>query len=209
MVQWGLGGEFGAPEASWLADPTGAQATFAGDPRGLWQAGRAQQMTAAQLANPAWRNQIMTGYQPLFGSYALAGAPGTFADYLGGIPTGSTAGVPAGVGQYQTQIPAEDWETAVTASRLLGTPDQPVTVAQQNIQNLLQNENARRNALAMANAYMGGGIGYGAQARQAALGNMYDIYSARQAGEGKVAGTFLDWLNTRMRGPRTGESFQG
>jgi hypothetical protein len=166
-------------------------------------------MTAAQLANPAWRNQIMTGYQPLFGSYALAGGQGTFADYLGGIPTGSTAGVPAGVGQYQTEIPAENWQTAVTASRLLGTPDQPVTVAQQNIQNLLQNENARRNALAMANAYMGGGIGYGAQARQAALGNMYDIYSARQAGEGKVAGTFLDWLNTRMRGPRTGESFQG
>ena len=49
-------------------------------------------------------------------------------------------------------------------------------------------------------AYMGGGIGYGAQARQAALGNMYDIYGARQAGEGAVPGTFLNWLNTRMQG---------
>ena len=191
MVQWGLGGTGGTPEASWLADPTGAQATFAGDPRGLWQAGRAQQMSAAQLANPAWRNQIMTGYQPMFGSYALGGAQGTFADYLGNVPA-------AGVGQYQTQIPAENWQTAVTASQLMGSPDQPVTMAQQNIQNLLQGENARRNALAMAGAYMGGGIGYGAQAQQAALGNMYDVYGARQAAEGNVSGTFLNWLNTRM-----------
>jgi len=196
MVQWGLGGEFGAPKASWLADPTGAQATFVGDPRGLWQAGRAQQMSESQLANPAWRNQMMTGYQPLFGSYALAGAPGTFANYLGGMP-------PTGVGQYQTEIPASAWDAAVAASAGMNTFDVDTaddTTQRFRLASLMQGENARRNALAMAGAYMGGGIGYGAQARQAALGNMYDIYGARQAGEGKVAGTFLDWLNTRMQG---------
>ena len=205
MVQWGLGGEFGAPAASWLADPQGAQATFVGDPRGLWQAGRAQQMSESQLANPAWRNQMMTGYQPLFGSYALAGAPGTFANYLGGTP-------PTGVGQYQTEIPASAWDAAVAASAGMNTFDVATaddTTQRFRLASLMQGENARRNALAMAGAYMGGGIGYGAQARQAALGNMYDIYGAREAGKGKVAGTFLDWLNTRMRGPQTGESFQG
>jgi len=205
MVQWGLGGEFGAPAASWLADPQGAQATFVGDPRGLWQAGRAQQMSESQLANPAWRNQMMTGYQPLFGSYALAGAPGTFANYLGGMPS-------TGVGQYQTEIPASAWDAAVAASAGMNTFDVDTaddTTQRFRLASLMQGENARRNALAMAGAYMGGGIGYGAQARQAALGNMYDIYGAREAGKGKVAGTFLDWLNTRMRGPQTGESFQG
>ena len=192
-MQWGLGGDYGTPSNEWLTDPTGAQATFAGDPRSLWQAGRAQQMSAAQLANPAWRSQIMTGYQPMLGAYQLGGAQGTFADYLGGLGAG-------GAGQYATSIPDANWQTAVTASQLMGSPDQPVTLAQQNIQNLLQGENARRNALAMAGAYMGGGIGYGAQARQAALGNMYDIYAARQAGEGAVPGTFLNWLNTRLSG---------
>jgi len=196
MVQWGLGGEFGAPGASWLADPQGAQATFVGDPRGLWQAGRAQQMSESQLANPAWRNQMMTGYQPLFGSYALAGAPGTFANYLGGMPS-------TGVGQYQTEIPASAWDAAVAASAGMNTFDVDTaddTTQRFRLASLMQGENARRNALAMAGAYMGGGIGYGAQARQAALGNMYDIYGAREAGKGKVAGTFLDWLNTRMQG---------
>jgi len=203
MAQWGLGGEFGAPEVSWLADPTGAQATFVGDPRGLWQAGRAQQMSESQLANPAWRNQMMTGYQPLFGSYALAGAPGTFTNYLGGIPTGSTPGIPAGVGQYTTSVPAENWDAAVAASAGMNTFDVATaddTTQRFRLASLMQGENARRNALAMAGAYMGGGIGYGAQARQAALGNMYDIYGAREAGKGKVAGTFLNWLNTRMQG---------
>ena len=192
-MQWGLGGTSGTPDPTWLADPTGAQATFAGDPRGLWQAGRAQQMTAAQLANPAWRNQIMTGYQPMMGAYQLGGAQGTFADYLGGLGAG-------GANQYATTIPSENWQTAVTASQLMGSPDATVTLAQQNIQNLLQGENARQNDLSMAGAYMGGGIGYGAQAQQAALGNMYDVYSARQAGTGDVSGTFLNWLNTRMGG---------
>ena len=205
MVQWGLGGEFGAPGASWLADPQGAQATFVGDPRGLWQAGRAQQMSESQLANPAWRNQMMTGYQPLFGSYALAGAPGTFANYLGGLGAG-------GANQYASTVPPENWDAAVAASAGMNTFDVATaddTTQRFRLASLMQGENARRNALAMAGAYMGGGIGYGAQARQAALGNMYDIYGAREAGKGKVAGTFLNWLNTRMRGPQTGESFQG
>jgi len=196
MAQWGLGGEFGAPEVSWLADPTGAQATFVGDPRGLWQAGRAQQMSESQLANPAWRNQMMTGYQPLFGSYALAGAPGTFANYLGGLGAG-------GANQYAPTVPPENWDAAVAASAGMNTFDVATaddTTQRFRLASLMQGENARRNALAMAGAYMGGGIGYGAQARQAALGNMYDIYGAREAGKGKVAGTFLDWLNTRMRG---------
>ena len=139
---------------------------------------------------------MMTGYQPLFGSYALAGAPGTFANYLGGLGAG-------GANQYAPTVPPENWDAAVAASAGMNTFDVATaddTTQRFRLASLMQGENARRNALAMAGAYMGGGIGYGAQARQAALGNMYDIYGAREAGKGKVAGTFLNWLNTRMQG---------
>jgi len=158
-------------------------------------------MTDQQLANPAFRNQVMTGFTPMLGAYNLAGAPGTFANWMSGaVPT-------AGVGQYGTPgygaggDLAAQWANAVAASAAMPTFD----IGDKEIENfrmmsLLQGENARRNALSMAGAYMGGGIGYGAQAQQAALGNMYDVYAARQAAEGNVSGTFLNWLNTRLSG---------
>jgi hypothetical protein len=201
--QWGLGGQYGTPASSWLTDTAGGASTFAGDPRGLWQAGRIGQMSDTQLANPAFRNQVMTGFTPMLGAYNLAGAPGTFANWM-------SSGVPdTGVGQYGTpgyggaptgtaDLSAQ-WANAVAASAAMPTFD----IGDKEIENfrmmsLLQGENARRNALSMAGAYMGGGIGYGAQAQQAALGNMYDVYAAKQAGQGDVSGTFLSWLNSRM-----------
>ena len=44
---------------------------------------------------------------------------------------------------------------------------------------------------------MGGGVGYMANARQRALGNLYDLYSARSVGAGKSPGTFLSYLNNQ------------
>lgn len=205
MVSWGLGGTGGTPGSSWLTDAAGGASTFAGDPRGLWQAGRIGQMSDAQLANPAFRNQVMTGFTPMLGAYNLAGAPGTFANWMSGALPDS------GVGQYKTPgyvaggDLASQWTDAVAASAAMPTFD----IGNKEIENfrmmsLLQGENARRNALSMAGAYMGGGIGYGAQAQQAALGNMYDVYAAKQAAGGNVSGTFLNWLNNRMNSPVTG-----
>jgi hypothetical protein len=57
---------------------------------------------------------------------------------------------------------------------------------------------ARRNTLAMTLARMGGGVGMGATARERAIGNMYDIYAARQAGTGGPQGGFIDWVNRRL-----------
>ena len=50
---------------------------------------------------------------------------------------------------------------------------------------------------------MGGGVGSMADARGAALGNLYNIYAARQAGTAGPPGGFLDWINRRIRGEST------
>lgn len=183
-------------EPGWLGD---VGQTFVGDPSGLWQAGRLAQLSQAQAANPQWTNQAMTGFTPTYGQYLLGGAPGTFGEYLG-----TRAAPGAGAGMY-TSTPATagagNWQQAVLASGMLGAGTagaNTMTPQQFTYSGLLQGENARRNALAMTGAAMGGGIGMGAMARQRALGNLYDVYAARQAGAGDPQGGFINWINDRM-----------
>jgi len=182
-------------ETGWLGD---VGQTFVGDPSGLWQAGRLAQLTQAQAANPQWTNQAMTGFTPTYGQYLLGGAPGTFGEYLGArvAPTGNMYTSPVA-----TTGPNTNWQQAVLASQQLGAGTMganTMSPQQFTYAGLLQGENARRNALAMTAAAMGGGIGMGAMARQRALGNLYDVYAARQAGAGDPQGGFLNWINSRM-----------
>ena len=51
---------------------------------------------------------------------------------------------------------------------------------------------------------MGGGVGYAAQARQRALGNLYDLYAARAGARGMGGGGFLGYLGGRMGTDVTG-----
>jgi hypothetical protein len=132
---------------------------------------------------PQFQRSANLGFTPAFGSYLMSGSPAEFSSY---VPSAT-----AGAGEAA-------WQNVLAASAAAGAPDTSLTDPQRNILANLQGEDARRNALAIAAARMGGGVGYTAQARQRALGNMYDLYSARAAGAGDAPGTFLSWLNTRM-----------
>lgn len=178
-------------------------ATFTGQPSALWQAARTAQL-GERAALPQWQRTIMQGFNPTFGGYLLGGAPGTFSDYLQGIGTAAT-----GYGGFRTPsaTPAQqaqnyaNWQSFVDASAGLANPGAQTGTIDLARRGLLEGENARRNALAIANAAMGGGIGMGAQARERALGNLYDLYAARAAGAGTPAGGFLSWLSPRLNIP--------
>jgi hypothetical protein len=169
----------------------GVAETFAGSPAALWQAAAIQRM-GSNAALPQFQRTAMQGFTPALGQYMLGGGGGTFADYLtaGGTPTATQA--------------TGNWENALMASRMLDPSyqvpsDTPTTgdvfdrMTRQ--QGYLTGPDARRNALAMAGAQMGGtGGGYAMQAQQRALGNLYDLYAARAAGTGAPAGGFLGYL---------------
>jgi hypothetical protein len=159
--------------------------TFAGSPAALWQAARISQM-GEQAAIPQFARTAMQGFTPALGGYMLGGGTGTFGGYLQGTAPNQAA--------LNT-----GWQNALMASRMLdpsyaADTGQAMTQGMLAQQGFLTGENARRNALAMAQARMGGGVGYGAQARQGALGNLYDLYAARAAGVGRPAGGFLGYL---------------
>jgi hypothetical protein len=163
--------------------------TFAGSPAALWQAARINQM--GQLAAiPQFQRTAMQGFTPALGAYMLQGNTGPFAQYLSGTrPDANTLD--------------QGWQQAVTASRMLNPnysveTNTPMTAGMLAQQGYLTGENARRNALAMSAARLGGGVGYGAQARQAALGNLYDLYAARAAAAGTPVGGFLGYLGGRL-----------
>ena len=178
-----LGGYFTAPT---VAD------TFLGSPEALWSTARIGAM-GNQAAIPQFQRAAMQGFQPAFGNYLLGGAPGgtSFADYLG-------SGMQAQPLQYG------NWQNAIAASAALDpslTLDAPLAQGGIELQGLMQGENARRNMLAMAGSAMGGGVGLGAQARQRALGNIFDLYQSRAQGAGQPTGTFLNWLSNRINVP--------
>jgi len=171
--------------------------TFEGRPGALWQAAQAQQLGQRAFI-PQFQRTIGQGFTPAYGSYLLAGGGGpegndvgTFASYLGG----------AGQATRQAQA-LTDWTQAVEASRRMD-PGYPaatgtLTAQQLGIQGALGGEGARANALAMAQAGMGGARGYMGQARQRALGNLYDIYAARAEAAGRPTSGFLGYLGGQM-----------
>ena len=170
--------------------PTDVVSTFAGSPAALWQAARIGAM-GPQAAIPQFQRTAMQGFNPALGGYMLGGGTGTFADYLN--PAGGTTAAPVDT--------AANWQAALEASRQLDpgyTSATPLTAQMATQQGYLQGSDARRNALAMAAAGMGGGVGYGAQARQRALGNLYDLYAARAAAAGSPTGGFLGYLGGLM-----------
>ena len=179
--------ELGSELGGFFTPPTVAD-TFRGSPERLWQTARLGAM-GNQAAIPQFQRAAMQGFEPAFGNYLLgsAGIP-TFSNYLGS--------------GMQGQPPTlQNWQSAIGASAALdpsATLDAPIGPSGLEYQGLLQGENARRNALAMAGSAMGGGVGLGAQARQRALGNMYDLYGSRAAGQGQPTGTFLNWLSSRI-----------
>jgi hypothetical protein len=191
----------GIPDTEWLgSDLAGG---FLDDPANLWRTGRAQQMTQQQLANPFWTRQANVGFTPTLGEYLLGGAPRSFGEYLG-------EGRPVNMGGYRTPDQATGWKSALAASRALleGLSEEEIearetagtlTAGQVTQMGLMGTApEARRNTLAMTMARMGGGVGMGATARERAVGNMYDIYAARQAGTGDPQGGFIDWINRRL-----------
>jgi hypothetical protein len=166
--------------------------TFAGSPAALWQAARIRQM-GQQAAIPQFQQAAMQGFTPALGQYLLGATPDqTFAQYHAPTAAGYSGDV--------TQPQLTNWQAAVQASKALDpsftmpTGSAGLTAQQVGYQGLLTGENARRNAIAMATAAMGGGAGYVGQAQQAAVGNLYDLYKARAAGAGAPAGGFLGYL---------------
>ena len=143
-----------------------------------------------QAAIPQFQQAAMQGFTPALGRYLLGAAPDqTFAQYQAPTAAGYTGTV--------TQPGLSNWEAAVQASKALDpayTMTGALTPQQVGYQGLLTGENARRNAIAMATAAMGGGGGYVGQAQQTAVGNLYDLYKARAAGAGAPAGGFLGYL---------------
>ena len=185
--------------------------TFAGSPQALWQAARIGAVTPQQAFLPQFQRAAMVGYEPEFGRYLLGGNTDPFSSYLEargqmGPQTDDTRAARA-------VSTAANWQSALAASQALRAPPQGYTetgnleggvpvpsglsIAQLAMQGMMTNEDARRNTLAMAAAGMGGGTGYGAQARQSAIGNLYDLYAARAAGAGASPGGFLSWFGQR------------
>lgn len=195
--------------------PPSVAETFAGSPQALWQAARIGAMTPQQAFLPQFQRAAMVGYEPEFGRYLLGGNTDPFSSYLEargqmGPQTDATRAARAA-------STAANWESALAASQALRSPTQAYTetgnleggvpapsglsYAQLAMQGMMTGEDARRNTLAMAAAGMGGGTGYGAQARQSAIGNLYDLYAARAAGAGASPGGFLSWFGQRY-GPQ-------
>ena len=185
----GSGFDFGnaGPAGNWFgAGPTAlapnVAATFATQPQAYWNTARLAQM-GDYAGLPQFQRAANLGFTPAFGQYLMSGSPAEFSAY-GGMQSADER--------------AAAWQNAITASGHAGNPNAVLTNAQRNILGNLQGEDARRNALAIAAAGMGGGVGYTADARQRALGNMYDLYSARAAAAGGTPAGFLNYLSTRM-----------
>ena len=197
------------PSAYGLGGPADIEQSFIGDPTGLWKTARSKAL-GQRAFQPQFQKNIMAGFNPAWGGYLLGGSTGgTFADYLrgsggqsqlrpgqGGINAWGTPNLGAG----------SNWANVVAASRALD-PNAPQMVEgmaglgrQKTYQGYinpsegLSEAQARQNALAIAGAAMGGGVGYGASMRQRALGNLYDIYSQRALGAGAPGGGFLGYL---------------
>ena len=197
------------PSAYGLGGPADIEQSFIGDPTGLWRTARSKAL-GQRAFQPQFQKNIMAGFNPAWGGYLLGGSTGgTFADYLrgsggqsqlrpgqGGINAWGTPNLGAG----------SNWANVVAASRALD-PNAPQMVEgmaglgrQKTYQGYinpsegLSEAQARQNALVIAGAAMGGGVGYGASMRQRALGNLYDIYSQRALGAGAPGGGFLGYL---------------
>jgi hypothetical protein len=196
------------PSTYGLGGPADIEQSFIGDPAGLWKTARSKAL-GQRAFQPQFQRNIMAGFDPAWGGYLLGGGTGgTFADYLRG--SGGQSQLRPGQGGINAWgTPnlgiGSNWANVLAASRALdpNAPQQVDTLGDLGRQQAYQayidpavagETAARQNALAIAGAAMGGGVGYGASMRQRALGNLYDIYSQRALGAGAPGGGFLGYL---------------
>jgi hypothetical protein len=195
------------PSTYGLGGPADIEQSFIGDPAGLWKTARSKAL-GQRAFQPQFQKNIMAGFNPAWGGYLLGGgAGGTFADYLRGAG-GQLRPGQGGANAWGTPNLGigSNWANVVAASRALdpnasqmvegmeGLGRQKTYQGYINPSEGLSEAAARQNALAIAGAAMGGGVGYGASMRQRALGNLYDIYSQRALGAGAPGGGFLGYL---------------
>jgi len=207
--QWDLPTYTGTEGGDWnledfgdfFTSPITIGETFAGSPQALWQAARIGSLPDTQAYLPQYQRAAMAGYQPAFGSY-IANQPAgtrTFSDWLTARQRVADAGTVAS--PYRAGMSAADWNALKQASRYLSgrvdVPDEQLSEAMLGYRGILEGENARSNAMAMASAAMGGGVGYGARAARGAVGNLYDLYAARAAAAGQSPAGFMNWLGSR------------
>jgi len=180
----------GFAEGFGMADPD-IYSTFEGRPQELWRALRTAQM-GRQAFIPQFQRTVGQGLTPAYGGYLMSGGrlgSGTFSDYLRKRLTGTTGAARR----------ATDWTSAVGAARRTNPfYDVPTTAGgltsqQLAIQGMLTD--TPRAAIAMAQAAMGGGRGVMGQARERALSNLFDIYSAKATSAGRPQSDFLGYLS--------------
>ena len=174
----------GVPYSMW-GSPTGAlapdvAATYMGSPEAFWQTSRLAQM-GDRAALPQFARQASMGFAPAYGSYLMTGDTAPFTSY-GGAPS------------------ATGWHDVLAASAASGNTEAiaGLNPQQATIQGYLQGENARRNTMAILAAQRGGMAGsIGGQAYQRAMGNLYNLYTARAGAAGQAPAGFLSWLDAQ------------
>ena len=164
------------------------QATFASQPANYWNMARLAGM-GDYASLPQFQRAASQGFTPALGKYLMSGQTVPFASYIGDPSLNVTDAQRIG-----------QWGDVVAAARSFAPGQQPTNLTERalGLRGVLSGEDARRNALAIAASKMGGGIGYLADARQRALGNMYDLYSAKAAAAGSTPATFLSYLNDML-----------
>ena len=203
---YGLGSMYGT--GGWGGSVSNLGQGFVGDPYGLWLAAQTGRMTDPQLRNPRLFANRGVGFTPTYGDFMMQGLP-SWSDYLQN-PAGAAVDT-QGLARnpfvdptrgFRTSPNQTVWEDAMMASQYLGAGPEDLntlTERQLEVQGFLQGENARRNAVAMSLAAMGGGIGVGAGAKQRAISRLYDIYAAKADAGGTLPGGFLNWFGQRYK----------
>ena len=154
-------------------------ATYMGSPEAFWQTSRLAQM-GDRAALPQFARQASMGFAPAYGNYLMSGVTDPF----------TSGGTPSQTG----------WADVLAASAAAGDTNAAAALnpTQATILGNLQGENARRNTMAILAAQRGGMAGsIGGQAYQRAMGNLYQLYTARAGAAGQAPEGFLSWLNTQ------------
>ena len=183
----GTGFDFSQPAAgvtSPWGSPYGAlapdvAATYMGSPEAFWQTSRLAQM-GDRAALPQFARQASMGFAPAYGQYLMSGTANPFTQGGDVSPTG--------------------WADVLAASAASGDTlaSAALNPQQATILGNLQGESGRRNTMAILAAQRGGMAGsIGGQAYQRAMGNLYNLYTARAGAAGQAPEGFLNWINTQ------------
>ena len=158
-------------------------------PEQQWDILRAREM-GDDAFNPVLWNARRYGLRPAFGEYLLSGGlvDGTQQPFYEWLPTRGE------------RDRSQDWEALVKASDLmssgsLGWADQDLRT--KNLGTLMQGDAAKTNILNMVATAMGAGEGYTSNQMRSYLSDLYNVYEAQTAGEGKPVGGFASWLDQR------------